>query len=89
MTIIIEDQNFADFQAWSGATATHQQICDAGKAREFEAIIEDLYPDGLTGTTLNDLLWHDSDWCLEQVGLNEEEEEEEEEEEKALKRERL
>jgi hypothetical protein len=48
--------------------------------QDFENLIEELYPDGLTDTALNDLLWFDSEFIFESLGINEEEEETEEEE---------
>ena len=41
-------------------------------------MLEDVYPDGIEETQLNDLLWFEPDWCLEMVGLKDEEEEVEE-----------
>ena len=38
-------------------------------------LIDELYPEGLTDTELNDLLWFDADWILENLGIKEEEEE--------------
>lgn len=31
-----------------------------------------MYPTGITETALNDLLWHESDFCLALVGLKDE-----------------
>ena len=63
-----------DFDAWSGAKDT---IIENNKEEEFDSLIEELYPDGLTDTQLNDILWHDSQWVLDTLGISEEEEEEE------------
>jgi hypothetical protein len=70
MKIIIEDLSISDFDAWSGAVDTKNTIIENDKERDFDNLIEDLYPDGLTDTQLNDLLWHDSDWVLEQLGID-------------------
>jgi len=78
MKTINENMNLVDFDAWSGAVETKQAIIDAGKAEDFDSLIEELYPDGLTETQLNDILWFDEDWIFENLGMNEEEEEEEE-----------
>ena len=43
---------------------------------DFENLIEELYPDGIEETRLNDILRFDSDWVLEVLGISEEEEEE-------------
>lgn len=48
------------------------------KEEEFEALIEELYPDGIDETQLNDILWFDSEWVFECLGINEEEDEDEE-----------
>ena len=69
MKVINENLSIADFEAWSGAKDTVQTIIDNNKENDFDSLIEELYPDGLTDTQLNDLLWHDSDWCLEQLGI--------------------
>ena len=73
--IIKTETNLRNFEAWSGAIETKKIILDAGLEEEFEGLIEDLYPEGLTDTELNDILWFDSDWILESLGVKEEEEE--------------
>lgn len=40
-------------------------------------MIEELYPDGIGRTELNNLMWFDSGWIFETLGISEEEEEEE------------
>ena len=72
MTIKTET-NLRSFEAWSGAVDTKKIILDAGLEEEFEILIDELYPDGLSDTELNDLLWFDSDWILENLGIKEEE----------------
>lgn len=58
MTITYElDLN--SFKAWSGAIDTLDRIKREGKCEELESILEDTYPDGMTETELNDLLWFD------------------------------
>lgn len=70
--IIKQEINDLDrFQPWSGAVDTFYTIVNAGKGEQFINELEILYPDGITETQLNDLLWFESDWCLELVGLNE------------------
>ena len=80
MKIVIENETLENFQTWSGATATKNAIINAGKEEDFERLIDELYPEGLSDTQLNDLLWFESDWIFEQLGITEEEEEEETEE---------
>lgn len=63
--------NLEKFQTWSGATDTKETIIDNNKQGEFEALIREIYPDGITATNLNDLLWHESDWVYESLGITE------------------
>lgn len=68
MTITYElDLN--SFEAWSGAIDTLDRIKHEGKCEELEAILEDLYPDGMTETSLNDLLWFEADEVYSWLGL--------------------
>lgn len=78
---IYAELNLETFKAWSGAVGTLDRIREEGKCEELEYLLEELYPDGMSETQLNDLLWFDSDWIYEILGINEDEEEEEEEEE--------
>ena len=75
--IIKTDTTLRDFEAWAGAIYTKNLILDAGKEEEFEELIEEKYPDGITDTKLNLMLWYDADWILRALGIEEEEEEEE------------
>ena len=72
MTITYElDLN--SFQAWSGAKDTLDRIQREGKCSLLEQILEDTYPDGMTETQLNDLLWFDSEQVYEWLGIRSEE----------------
>lgn len=78
---IYSETSIRDFKAWSGAIDTLERVINAGKADELEAVLEDLYPDGLDETELNDILWFDSDWVYEVCGMQTDEEIEEERDE--------
>ena len=72
MTITYElDLN--SFEAWSGAKDTLDRIQREGKCTELENILEELHPDGMTETELNDLLWFDSESVYEWLGIRSEE----------------
>ena len=79
--LIIEEKGLLEFEAWSGAVETQQRIIEAGLEEEFERLIDECYPEGITSTQLNDLLWFDSEWVYEALGMTEEDEDDEEEEE--------
>ena len=71
MTITYElDLN--NFEAWSGAKETLERIQREGKCAELENVLEELYPDGMTETELNDLLWFDSESVYEWLGIRSE-----------------
>lgn len=61
-----------EFEPWSGAVEVWNKIVDAGQLDTLAFALEDIYPDGITTTQLNDLLRFDGDWCLSLVGLSEE-----------------
>ena len=73
MKITIE-LSIRNFNTWSGATNTKNIIINNDKAEEFDQLIEEIYPEGIDATTLNDLLWFDSEWIFETLGISEEEE---------------
>lgn len=67
------------YTPWSGAVETYQRIQDAGKWDALEAVLDDIYPEGMTETELNDLLWFESETVFEWLGISDEEETENEE----------
>lgn len=69
---IISD--LSDYQPWSGAVETYERIKDAGKLDAFEAEMELIYPEGLTMTELNDILWFEPEWVYELLGMDNDEE---------------
>ena len=66
---LFSETKLVDFQAWSGAVDTKNTIIEHNKAEEFDYLIEELYPDGLSETQLNDLLWFEEEWIFEQLGI--------------------
>lgn len=66
---IFREISVEDFEGWSGANDTIEVIEKAGKVDEFDNLIEELYPDGLSETSLNDLLRFDSEWIYETLGI--------------------
>lgn len=60
MTIAYE-LDLQNFKAWGGAEDTLERIQREGKCDLLEQILEDTYPEGMTETELNDLLWFESE----------------------------
>jgi hypothetical protein len=69
MIVTNNNQKLHDFKAWSGAVDTKQTILDQHKSEDFEFLIDELYPDGLTETQLNDLLWFEEEWIYKQLNI--------------------
>lgn len=64
-----------EFNLWQGAEDTFNRIVEAEKLDELEMLLEDTYPNGLSDTTLNDILWFESEWVYEALDMEVEEEE--------------
>ena len=77
---ITYELDLATFKAWSGAVDTLDRIREEGKCEEMEFLLDELYPDGMSETELNDLLRFDSDCVFETLGISDEDEEDEDEE---------
>ena len=64
------EEDFSDFEPWSGAVSTWQRIINEGKADEADRYLEEIEPaDGWTETAINDLLWFDSDSVYKALGM--------------------
>lgn len=66
---IYSELDLNTFEAWSGAVDTLNRIRREGKCEELESALEEIYPEGIDETELNDLLWFDSEAVYEWVGL--------------------
>ena len=67
------DLSLSQFEAWSGATRTKDIIMENHLEIEFENLINELYPDGIDATTLNDILWFEDQWFFEALNIEIEE----------------
>ena len=68
---ITSEMSLKNFKAWSGAKDTLNKLIELDKCDELEFILDDLYPDGLTDTQLNDMLWFEDGWIYEALGIEE------------------
>ena len=66
------------FDAWSGAVYTQERILKEGKEAEFEALCDEIFPNGCDETEMNDFLWFDDDYIFETLGITDDETEDEE-----------
>ena len=68
---ITSEISLKNFKAWSGAKDTLNKLIELDKCEELEFILDDLYPNGMTETQLNDILWFDDEWIYETLGIEE------------------
>ena len=68
---ITSEMSLKNFKAWSGAKDTLNKLIELDKCDDLEFILDDLYPNGLTDTQLNDILWFDDEWVYEILGIEE------------------
>ena len=64
---IITDLNH--FEPWGNAKDILEKIEMAGKMNELDQYISEMYPDGITGSDLNDLIGIEHDELLQQLGI--------------------
>lgn len=74
MKVINDNLSLFNFDAWSGAKDTKNELIEKSLVDDFERLIDELYPDGLTDTQLNDILWFERDWIFESLGIEIDEE---------------
>lgn len=69
--------DFSNFWPWSGAIDAWERIEEAGKVDELEFILDDVYPDGMSDTELNDLLRFEPETVFNWLSMDTEDDEEE------------
>lgn len=75
--LIKKTYELSDFTPWSGAVSTWETIYNARQIDDLESYLNEIYPEGeIDETTLNDLLWFESDEILSALGIDEDEENE-------------
>jgi len=71
MISIIKDINgfYLKDELWSGALDTIEVIIENRKMHDLIFLLEELYPEPVDITTINDLLWFDTDFIYEQLNI--------------------
>ena len=64
---IYKEENLSNFDFWSGAKDTAEYLTD-DELDTIEEILEELYPEGMDETDLNDIFWHEADAIAEWLG---------------------
>ena len=65
---ITSEISLRNFEGWSGAVYTLNTLTDEQKD-VLEAILEELYQDGVDETSLNDILWFENDEIAKWLGF--------------------
>lgn len=78
---IKKDLDFEDLrdECWSGAVDTIETIEDKGKEDELMELLENYFDDIPTMTEVNDLLWFESEYIFDELGINEDDDEDDDE----------
>lgn len=64
---IYTENSLRNFEFWSGAKDTAKYLTH-NELDTIETVLEELYPDGVDETTINDIFWFDDDWIAELLG---------------------
>ena len=64
---IYREESIADFDFWAGAKDTVKHLTE-DELNTIEGILEEIYPDGMDETVLNDLFWFERDLIAEWLG---------------------
>lgn len=68
---IYSEKSISNFEFWSGARENAKELTDE-QFDELESQLEQLYPDGMSETELNDLLWFDFETVCDWLGIENE-----------------
>lgn len=65
---VYRETDLTDFEFWSGARDRVKYLTD-DELRQICNTLEDIYPDGMTETQVNDIFWFEEDWIAEMLGF--------------------
>ena len=66
---LYKEESISNFEFWSGAKDRTEHLTK-DEFDTIESMLEDLYPDGMSETQLNDLFWFDEDTIAEWLGYS-------------------
>ncbi len=66
---ITTEQSLNAFEFWSGAKSNAAELT-LGQLNEVENMLEDIYPEGMNETALNDFFWFEFDTVREWLGID-------------------
>lgn len=67
---IYKDESLSNFEFWSGAKDFANKLTES-EFKLIENTLEELYPDGMSETQINDLFWFEDEWiCGDILGID-------------------
>lgn len=66
---IYKEESLTNFEFWGGARDTVKYLTYQ-ELDTIESILEDVYPEGVDETTINDIFWFEGDAIAEWLGYN-------------------
>jgi hypothetical protein len=66
---ITTETNLNDFEFWASA-AHNASLLTYDQFNAIESTLDELYPNGMSDTELNDLFWHEFDTVLDWIGTD-------------------
>lgn len=67
MKIYNDITDLYEFTPWSGAKENYNRIIKSANAYHFINDLEEIYPEGISDTQLNDILWFDDEFCFQYI----------------------
>ena len=71
---VYSEKSLRNFEFWSGAKSNAEELT-LEQIDMVESILEELYPDGMEETQINDFFWFEFDTIREWLGIKKEEDE--------------
>ena len=68
---LTREETLSNFEFWAGAADRVKHLTE-NELETIEAELDELYPDGMDETQLNDLFWFDFNWICGLIGTDEE-----------------
>ena len=65
--IITTEKDLTNFKFWAGAKALAKKLTYT-ELQQITDQLEELYPEGMTETQINDLFWFEEDFICEMIG---------------------
>ena len=65
---VYSEKSLRNFEFWSGAKSNAEELT-LEQIDMVESILEELYPDGMEETQINDFFWFDFDTIREWLGI--------------------